>query len=110
MKRWIAETEPDGDQGARRTKVIEPQQRIWVFVCPNNPSHFYAAPGWEPDNVSLYEPHERRSSNDGAKVEVGPRINCPYCHVPRVPHLVKELIPFRDDKKDKKIQLPSGPI
>lgn len=96
---WKHIDEPDGDHGKRRTKVINAAHdnfEIWVYICPKNPLHYYAAPDWTPRNDELLETQTRRAQDGGKTIESEARINCPYCHVPRVPHLVKEMIPFRD--------------
>lgn len=117
--KWRAQMEPDGDgtidaggnftPAKKRTRVIEPINRIWVYICPNDPSHYYAASGWAPDNDTLLE-SQRRRTQDGKSEEISARINCPHCKVARVPHLVKELIPFDNVgvKTAKSRTLPTG--
>jgi hypothetical protein len=95
MTKWEAETESLMDTGGTmRTKVIDPAVETWIYICPKNKNHAYSAPGWNPRNDELLRPQIHRDG-DGTRVEGEPRINCPYCHVPRIPHLIKELIPFR---------------
>jgi hypothetical protein len=96
-------TEPDGDQGKRRPVIIDGMGEIWVYICPNDQDHYYASPDFTPRNRSLHDRQFHRNQNTGKIERSDPRINCPYCHVPRLPYLVKQLIPFEDPQPEPEV-------
>jgi hypothetical protein len=65
---------------------------IIVYICPNNEGHYYAAPGFTPDNPDITKV-QTHNTPDGPH-DGPPRVNCPYCRtvgageVARVPHRI----------------------